>query len=78
MAMRRSIGRNTPSQLEAAAQLLLPTPSAMDSHGARNATAKRRDPKPTTQTAGWTLSDVFWTGDRTPRPSGDGSTPPAA
>jgi hypothetical protein len=55
--------------------MLLPTPSAMDSHGARNATATRHDPKPTTQTGGWTLADVFWTGDLTGPPSPGGSTP---
>jgi hypothetical protein len=140
MAMRRAMGRRTPSQLEAAAQLLptpqatdgnggpreipearthrgrdhgprlrdmapallptpsvadatgghktrsgdrkdepllggiamlLPTPSAMDSHGARNATAKRTDPE-SAHHDGWTLSDVFWTGDRTPPPSDGG------
>lgn len=58
--------------------MLLPTPTAMDSHGARNATAARKDPKPATQTAGWTLGDVFWTGDHTNprsaagRPASDG------
>jgi DNA (cytosine-5)-methyltransferase 1 len=62
MAMRESIGRSTPSQLEAAAQLL-PTPTAMDSHGARNATANRKSAGPATNNDGWTLSDVLWTGD---------------
>lgn len=37
---------------------LLPTPTA--SHDGRNATANRRDPKPTTQTNGWTLNDVAY------------------
>lgn len=40
-AMRRSIGRNTPSQLEAAAQLL-PTPNATDSQGGPRAVPERR------------------------------------
>jgi DNA (cytosine-5)-methyltransferase 1 len=39
---------------------LLPTPTAKDSDGSRNATANRRDPKPTTQATGWTLSDVVY------------------
>jgi DNA (cytosine-5)-methyltransferase 1 len=37
---------------------LLPTPTAM--HTARNATANRRAPKPTTSTDGWTLADVAY------------------
>lgn len=52
---------------------LLPTPTAMDSHGARNATAERKAVKATTQDAGWTLSDVFWTGDLTGQPLSGGS-----
>lgn len=94
MAMRESIGRATPSQLEAAARLLptpsvadgtgghktrsgdqkdepllggiamlLPTPTSMDSHGSRNATAKRSEDKEGVNNDGWTLCDVFWTGD---------------
>lgn len=55
------------------AGMLLPTPTVADSRGTRNATAKRNDPKPTTSTDGWTLSDVFWTGDNTPGPSNDGN-----
>jgi hypothetical protein len=51
---------------------LLPTPTAMDSHGARNATANRSSVKPATNNDGWTLCDVFWTGDSTPRPSAGG------
>jgi hypothetical protein len=51
---------------------LLPTPTAMDSHGARNATANRAAVKPTTNNDGWTLCDVFWTGELTGRPSRDG------
>lgn len=39
---------------------LLPTPTAMDSRGARNATANRTAPKPTTNAEGWTLSDVAY------------------
>jgi len=60
---------------------LLPTPTAMDSHGARNATAGRSSPKPSTNSDGWTLSDVFWTGESTSprsaggRPSSDGPLP---
>jgi len=46
--------------------MLLPTPTTTDAKGARNATAARTDPKPTTQTASWTLSDVLWTGDLPP------------
>lgn len=53
----------------------LPTPTAMDSHGARNATAFRADPKPTTHADGWTLCDVFWTGDHTSSPSAAGNAP---
>lgn len=37
---------------------LLPTPTAV--HHARSATANRRDPKATTNTDGWTLSDVAY------------------
>jgi hypothetical protein len=51
---------------------LLPTPTAMDSHGARNATATRSAVKPATNNDGWTLCDVFWTGELTGRPSRDG------
>lgn len=51
---------------------LLPTPTAMDSHGARNATARRSELKKGVNNDGWTLSDVFWTGDLTSPPSGDG------
>ena len=42
------------------AMRLLPTPAAV-AH-ARNATANRTDPKPSTNTKGHTLADVFWTG----------------
>jgi site-specific DNA-cytosine methylase len=97
MAMRESIGRTTPSQLEAAARLLptpsvadgtgghktrsgdwkgepllggiamlLPTPTSMDSHGARNATARRSENKQGVNNDGWTLSDVVWQGDLPP------------
>lgn len=58
--------------------MLLPTPTAMDSHGSRNATANRR--ADSTGHPGTTLSDVFWTGGRTDPPSADGkpssATPP--
>lgn len=37
---------------------LLPTPTVADSRGSRNATAGRRDPRPTTNIESWTLSDV--------------------
>jgi DNA (cytosine-5)-methyltransferase 1 len=47
-----------PSLDSLAGSLLLPTPTAKDADGSRNATAQRRSPKPTTATAGWTLSDV--------------------
>jgi hypothetical protein len=53
-------------------QVLLPTPTAMDSHGARNATANRSAVKPATNNDGWTLCDVFWTGEVTGRRSSDG------
>jgi len=59
-------------------QVLLPTPTAMDSHGSRNATANRSSVKPTTNNDGWTLSDVFWTGESTPSPSGGRSGSSAA
>lgn len=39
---------------------LLPTPVSTDAKGARNATASRSAPKPTTATDGWTLSDVVY------------------
>lgn len=44
--------------LPSAVASLLPTACATDAKGARNATANRRAPKPTTQTDRWTLSDV--------------------
>jgi DNA (cytosine-5)-methyltransferase 1 len=37
---------------------LLPTPTVTDAKGGRNATANRTNPKPTTTTTSWTLSDV--------------------
>lgn len=49
---------------------LLPTPTSQ--HSARNATANRTDPKPTTDVTGWTLQDVFWAGDPTPPRSNGG------
>jgi len=53
---------------------LLPTPTAMDSHGSRNATSGR---KPDSRHhSGTTLTDVFWTGGRTSRPSDAG--PPSS
>jgi hypothetical protein len=54
------------------AVMLLPTPTAMDSHGARNATANRSAVKPATNNDGWTLCDVFWTGETTRWPSAAG------
>jgi hypothetical protein len=60
--------------LPSAVQRLLPTPTAMDSHGARNATARRSAVKAGTNNDGWTLCDVFWTGDHTTPPSAAGST----
>jgi DNA (cytosine-5)-methyltransferase 1 len=60
MAMRESIGRTTPSQLEAAARLL-PTPTVADSRNSRNATAGRSSAS--TGHPGTTLSDVFWDGN---------------
>lgn len=69
-AMRARSGAGVRNLNEVAETLLLPTPTAMDSHGARNATANRSTVKPATNHAGWTLSDVFWTGDGTgPRSS---------
>jgi hypothetical protein len=44
--------------LPAVAAGLLPTPTVADSRGSRNATAQRKDPKPTTCTTSMTLSDV--------------------
>lgn len=38
----------------------LPTPTVGDSRGSRNATARRRAPKSTTNTGGYTLSDVTY------------------
>lgn len=55
---------------------LLPTPTAMDSHGARNATSGRSSLKPSVNNDGWTLSDVFWTGESTRPPSGAGKPSP--
>jgi DNA (cytosine-5)-methyltransferase 1 len=46
--------------LPSAVMDLLPTPVAKDVDGVRNATANRTDPKPTTATTGWTLSDVVY------------------
>lgn len=43
-----------------AAVTLLPTPMSTDAKGARNATSGRTDPKASTQTNGWTLSDVAY------------------
>jgi hypothetical protein len=54
--------------------MLLPTPTAMDSRGSRNATANRR--ADSTGRPGTTLSDVFWTGEATPLPSPDGKPSP--
>ena len=62
----------------ATATTLLPTPTAMDSHGARNATANRSAVKPNTNDAGWTLGDVFWTGESTGQPSRGGRKSSAA
>jgi hypothetical protein len=62
----------------ATATTLLPTPTAMDSHGARNATANRSAVKPATNNDGWTLCDVFWTGESTDQPSRGGSKSSAA
>lgn len=44
--------------LPSAVMDLLPTPVVTDSEGARNATANRRNPKPTTNTGSWTLGDI--------------------
>lgn len=55
------------------AVMLLPTPTAMDSRGARNATANRKSVGPATNNDGWTLCDVFWTGESTNSPSADGN-----
>lgn len=59
-------------------QVLLPTPTAMDSHGARNATANRSAVKQGTNNDGWTLCDVFWTGETTRPPSAAGKPSRAA
>lgn len=56
--------------LPSAAVQLLPTPTTQ-AH-ARNSTANRTDPKPTTNTMSSTLLDVFWTGDPTDPPSPGG------
>ena len=47
--------------LPSAVMHYLPTPTASDSEAGRNATAGRRNPKATTNTNGWTLSDVAYT-----------------
>jgi DNA (cytosine-5)-methyltransferase 1 len=44
--------------LPSAVMQLLPTLTATDAKGGRNATANRTNPKPTTTTTSWTLSDV--------------------
>jgi len=62
-------GQGTPLSV---AVRLLPTPTAQ-AH-ARNSTANRHDPKPTTNTKSSTLLDVFWTGESTAPPSSGGST----
>ncbi len=69
-------GRDMPGREGGAGlpEALLPTPTAMDSHGARNATAGRNSLKASTNNDGWTLSDVFWTGEST-RPRSGGGKP---
>lgn len=73
---RRSNLDDCIAAIETRAPWLLPTPTAMDSHGARNATAKRSAVKESTNDAGWTLSDVFWTGELTNPPSAAGNSSP--
>jgi hypothetical protein len=71
--LRKNPGRSRVTSLQVIAEhgliesggRLLPTPAVADSRGTRNATARRNDPKPATSTDGWTLADVFWTGDLT-------------
>jgi hypothetical protein len=59
-AMRRRTGAGVWNLNEVAANelALLPTPTAMDSAGSRNATARR--PEGSQHHAGTTLTDVFW------------------
>lgn len=49
---------------------LLPTPTVADSRGSRNATASRKEPGKANN--GWTLTDIFWTGDSSGPPSDSG------
>lgn len=65
----------TEAAISAPPSLLLPTPTATDSKGGRNATANRKNKLPTTS-SGWTLSDVFYGGTTSP-PSDDTPTPGA-
>lgn len=74
---RRSNLDDCIAAIETKAPWLLPTPTAMDSHGARNATANRRSVGPATNNDGWTLCDVFWTGETT-RPPSIGGKPSSA
>lgn len=59
-AARRADGRGTEKRAFGLddAVALLPTPTAM--HTARNATANRSAPKPTTNQTGWTLADIAY------------------
>lgn len=69
--LRKKPGRSQVTSLQIIAEnglietggRLLPTPTAM--HSARNATANRSEDKDGTNNDGWTLADVFWTGDLT-------------
>ena len=66
----RSGDRSNELLLPGVAKSLIPTPTA--THHARNATANRSSPKPTTNTTGTTLSDFAWllsTGASTDPPS---------
>jgi hypothetical protein len=54
---------------------LLPTPTAMDSRGARNRTSGRKPDS--AHHDGMTPLDVFWTGESTPSPS-DGTSASSA
>lgn len=69
----RSGSRSDELLLPGVVAKLLPTPTAMDAHSSRNATANRRKPG---GHSGTTLADVMQvsTGSSTETPSSDGST----
>lgn len=50
----------TAGKVDLQTAVLLPTPTVTDARGGRNATAGRTDPKGSTNTDSWTLSDVAY------------------